>query len=365
MHIFEKELRSGLKILVKGFAKLPNKLSTPILSSLADIPNLIGLNRDMIAATTFWASPMRGLLERFEPQPSIGILLQGPIANEGDLVQVEKSIRLYQEIFPLSPIVVSTWESSRSLVERLVLAADIHLVFSSDPGSSFPSNINRQSVSTTAGLKELDKLGVEFSLKTRVDHRVTSPSALGYLKAVWSLYPNPNRIIASSYGSGRFRLYGWTEQLQFGRTSALLGYWDGLPTDSPHTTGDTTAEGTVLARLGLAVHETRLNVRYLARHGMTATWDWADHLRAFKGIFGIADSYELRHIQLGREKTVIDHVYPWNDDFTNVYERHTTFGEWLLYCQGGLEISPPKYELLVAAMKVPLSDQALLDSTLV
>lgn len=364
MHIFEKGLRNSLRIIVKCVAKLPDKIAVPILSSLATIPHWIGLNQDMVAATTFWASQIHGVPERFEPQPSVGVLIQGPITNEESVKQVEKSIQIYKELFPLSPIVLSTWESSRFLLERLAIDTEIHFVFSSDPGPSFPSNINRQSVSTSAGLKVLDQIGAEFALKTRVDHRVTSPSALAYLKSVWNLFPNPNRIIASSYGSGRFRLYGWTEQLQFGRTSALLRYWEGLPTESPHETVGTTAEAAALSRLGLAVHESRLNVRYLARHGFNAKWDWADHLSAIKGYFGIADSHELRHIQLGRENTVIDHVYPWNDDFTNLYERHTTFGEWLLYCQGFFEVRTPRNELLLAAMKVPPSDQAFLDASL-
>ena len=334
MHRYEKTFRNVLKSVVGGFTKLPSKLSTPILSAFSDIPTWIGLNRDMVATTTFWASSISDVAERFEPQPSIGILIQGPVTTDESVKQVQKSIDTYKALFPLSPIVVSTWESSRSLLERLALDAEIHFVFSSDPGPSFPSNINRQSVSTSAGLKELEQIGVEFTLKTRVDHRVTSPSAMAYLKAVWNLFPNPNRIIASSYGSGRFRLYGWTEQLQFGRTYALLRYWEGLPTETPHQTGGANAESTALSRLGLAVHESRLNVRYLARHGIVAKWDWVDHLSAFKRFFGIADSNELRHIQLGREKTVIDHVYPWNDEFTNTYERHVTFGEWLLYCQG-------------------------------
>jgi hypothetical protein len=365
MHSYEKALRIGLKLVIQGVTRLPNKLSTPILSALATVPHWIGLKRNLIGATTFWASPMNGVQERFEPQPSIGILIQGPLTDNESVRQVEKSIRIYKEIFPRSPIVVSTWDGSRSLVEQLVLDTDIHVVFSLDPGPSFPSNIDRQSVSTSAGLKELDKLGVEFALKTRADHRVSSPSALVYLKSVWSLFPNPNRIIASSYGSGRFRLYGWTEQLQFGKTAALLHYWDGLPTESPHEIAGATAESKALARLGLAVHESRLNVRYLARKGVIVKWNWEDHLSAFTGHFGIADSYELRHIQLGREKTVIDHVYPWNDDFTNLYERHATFGEWLIYCQGSVEVSTPMNALLVAAMKVPHSDLALLDASLV
>lgn len=362
MHRFEKALRGGLRFLVYGVSKLPNKISTPILASLADLPTWIGKASGMTAATTYWPSPFKGTPERHNSKSDFGILIQGPIGNGASVRQVFETIRLYQELFPLSPIVVSTWESSRALLENQIFDSEVHLVFSSDPGPSFPSNINRQSVSAYAGLKALENIGCDFALKTRVDHRVSSPSALVYLKAVWSLFPNPNRIIASSYGSGKFRLYGWTEQLQFGRTAALLLYWEGLPTETPHASGPVTVESSALARLGLAVHESRLNVRYLARQGISAKWDWADHLSAFAGYFGIADSHELRHIQLGRDKTVLDHVYPWNSDFTNLYERHSTFAEWLLYCHGTFELRPPTNELLIAAMKVPNSDLVFLDA---
>ncbi len=365
MHRFEKVLRSGLKLVVDGFSKLPNKISTPILASLSDFPTWIGKARGLTAATTYWPSPLEDATERYNSDSSIGILIQGPIGDAPSVQQVFETIRIYKELFPLSPIVVSTWESSRALLEQHVLDSNVHLVFSSDPGSSFPSNINRQSVSASAGLKILETIGCEFALKTRVDHRVLSPSALMYLKAAWSLFPNPNRIIASSYGSGKFRLYGWTEQLQFGRTAALSLYWEGLPTETPHVTVSANPERSALARLGLAVHESRLNVRYMARQGISAKWDWADHLSMFTRYFGIADSHELRHIQLGRDKTVLDHVYPWNNDFTNLYERHSTFAEWLLYCQGAFEVRPPTNVLLLAAMKVPNSDLVLLDAALV
>jgi hypothetical protein len=103
----------------------------------------------------------------------------------------------------------------------------------------------------------------------------------------------------------------------------------------------------------------------MERLGVNAEWNWGDHLRAFTKLFGIADSYELRHLQLGREKTVLDHVYPWNDNFTNLYERHVSFADWLLYSHSQFEVDAPSPELLLASMKVPPSDQALLYATLV
>lgn len=365
MHTLEIALRNAIRSSLKCLSKLPPRLATPILSSLGDIPHWIAGNRDMVAATTYWTNPLSDPVEQYSSSQVVGILLQGPIADTKSLTQLAATIKIYNHLFPLSPIVVSTWESSRALLEGYSFSEQTCFVFSTDPGPSFPSNINRQAVSTSAGLEVFTRMGVEFTLKSRVDHRVNSPKALSYLLALWNLFPNPNRIVSSSYGSGKFRLFGWTEQLQFGQTAALRAYWQGQPSANVHSTDISNDAEKHLAELALAVHESRLNVRYLERLDFQVKWDWQSHLQAFTDVFGIADSCELRHVQLGRERTVLDHVYPWNDDSTNAYEQHASFADWLLVKQGLEPVFKPSHELLKIAMKVPVGDQTHLQSLLV
>lgn len=365
MHPFESAGRRLLSAAVRNVVRLPRKLSTPAAQLLTEIPTLIASESGLAATTSYWEPGLADNFGAYAPKFSIGILIQGPISTKSTLAQVIETATQYRRLFGDINLVVSTWRSSEGLIKNSTLSDLADVVFSEDPGPSFPTNLNRQTVSTYAGLCRLKEKGVEYALKTRTDHRVTSSQALAYLEYLWTRQPNDIRIVVSSYGSGKFRLYGWTEQLQFAKIDALIKFWTGNPIETMHNVALADQQASRLAKLGLAVHETRMNVRYLNSLGIEAKWTWPDNLQILNAVFGIADSHTLKHVQLGRHTSVLDHVYPWNSPGVNKIEQHTSAADWLLSLAEYVDASSPSHEELTAAMKVPSSDLTKLNALFV
>ena len=127
-------------------------------------------------------------------QDQITFVIQGPIAlptkEVGGTKRLVASIRRH---YPKSKVVLSTWTGEN------VEGIDVDkIVFSRDPGSfpgmldgkDFPNNINRQILSTQAGLREVK---TEFALKLRSDLVMTRPLALKVLAH------RPARLTSSPY----------------------------------------------------------------------------------------------------------------------------------------------------------------------
>ena len=364
MHKLEAVLRKCLSRTIEFTDRLPARYGVPLLNVLLDIPEFAAKGKGFTAVTSYWdlSSPLSGDAGCLD----VGILIQGPVASVDKALEVEETVRLYRALFGDIPIVVSTWDSSISMLSRTALSEMCQIVYSEDPGNSFPTNIDRQAKSTSAGLARLAEIGCTFSLKSRVDHRIYAANSLKYLRSIWGLIPNEDRIVVSSYGTGKYRVYGATEQLQFGKIETLQKYWDGTPSKESHDviTGPN-GLSSALSFQSLAVHETRLNVRYLSRIGRQVSWTWLDHLEALKDTFAIADSLCLKHVQLGRPRSVLDHVYPWNSPKVNRIEEHLSFGDWLCLISSSNDVEAPGSFVLLEALKVPESDKERLQTLFV
>ena len=356
MRWIERALRNFLKSVCSAIWILPNRFAVPLANILVEVPKFISEPKGYDAVVSYL--PLMHSTSGTSAQ-NTAIIVQGPIEDSLAEARVLTTVEHYQGLFPGVTVVVSTWSGAK--VDLLKEVAGLVLVESDDPGSSYPSNIVRQQVSTYAGIAKAAELGVSHVAKTRVDHRLTDPGALAYLHALLRVAKSADSICVSSYGSGRYRLFGFTEQLQFGRTETLLEYWRGKP-DIPqvcklHGATDNTPS---LELLGSVVHETLLNVRYLERCGFKVEWTWASNLKALKSYFAIADSSSLGHLQLGRTRTVYNHVYPWNDKITNQIENHLQTSDWLALVEGLDSIGEPDNDLLLRAMKVPPKEVTLL-----
>lgn len=178
---------------------------------------------------------------------SISVVIQGPIdwttdknSYEGTTLTLTKSIRA---LMPLAEIIVSTWENEK--IEGLEFD---QVIFSKQPRTQgdwpgfAPSNVNRQIVSTCAGLKASKR---RYTLKVRSDMVVeglnfievfeekTSERKLDTLKnAVFDQI-----IVANNFSSRNTcailerlpdhpLLFHPSDHLQFGLTTDLLKLWD-------------------------------------------------------------------------------------------------------------------------------------------
>ena len=185
---------------------------------------------------TFTGRPVRAQrvdhLHKFDEHSDTAVVIQGPIIDEFDFTL--ESVKLYRNIFPVSPIILSTWSTESEEKLKKFGELGVHLVVSAVPERTGIGSHNLQMASSNAGLSYASKLGVDFAFKTRSDQRFHNPYAIGFLKACLRQFPmspttlhsQSQRIITTSLSSFAFRLYGLSDMLHFGKVEDLLLYWN-------------------------------------------------------------------------------------------------------------------------------------------
>jgi len=189
------------------------------------------------------------------------------------------NVRQTRRALPNADIIVSTWKGAelpRGLLADAVIESD-------DPGglpgikydSPKGNNVNRQIVSTLAGLRSVR---TPYVVKLRTDSSLEHAGFLDFAKALYQRDGTDRRIVGSSFFTLDptiferlpFHLSDW---FQFGRTERLLEYWDAPPvteTDASwydrerHAKGSTFFEQNFRARFAVEQH---LCMHFAARHG--------------------------------------------------------------------------------------------------
>lgn len=164
-------------------------------------------------------------------QEKIGLVLQGPIFKKNDFTLNTASYYLqnFEQIF----LVISTWESEDiSIFDGLQaeFTKRLKIIQNEEPEYSGIFNLNRQIISSAAGIKSLKESGIEISVKSRTDQRITNPLAFENLFTLYDIFNGQNedgkkKIIVSSFNTFKFRLYGLSDMFQFGRTDDLMKFW--------------------------------------------------------------------------------------------------------------------------------------------
>jgi hypothetical protein len=256
------------------------------------------------------------------------IVIQGSISGGSKFVV--ETILSYKSMFPGAEIVVSTWETSPGKDLDRVRATGVNVVTSSLPRTPGVGNSNLQIVSSEAGVRLSLKLGKEFTLKTRSDQRIYSPSAISLMKFLVQKFPLvhnlPNqlsRLVFTSTGTMLKRVYGLSDFLTFGKTLDVLKYWSITDEESPAYIN--------LARLSKypefsnpeIVPEVKICSQFLQRTGWKLEWTQEDWRRALIDRFLVLDAASL---DLYWNK-YSSREYLWrryDDDETDEF----TFGDW-------------------------------------
>lgn len=166
------------------------------------------------------------------PEPAdVAFVFQGRVGPD-EKATLTRLIGSLRELAPGCLIVVSTWADCAELVGTL--GADT-VVLSQDPGAlhsiradgKLDNNINRQIVSTRAGLMRCDR---PFSVKMRTDALLTSMGFLD-LYAKYGELGGTSRLLVPRLFTVDPELFERmpmhvSDWFQFGRTEALRRYWD-------------------------------------------------------------------------------------------------------------------------------------------
>ena len=169
------------------------------------------------------------------PPSDVSVVVQGPIYRvpnpRGGLNMTEHVLKSVRHALPGCEIILSTWDHE----DVSGLEYDV-LVRSPDPGPCDyfiqpNENVNRQTVSTLAGLKLATR---PLAVKLRSDCIIEYPSFLDYQHRYPERGPGPNlfrnKIVCSNMGTADFRkwriFFGLNDYFFFGNTDDLLLLWD-------------------------------------------------------------------------------------------------------------------------------------------
>ena len=161
----------------------------------------------------------------------ITFVVQGPIIPDVTL----SCLLSIRRNFPASSIILTTWkghDASSLIFDELVYSEDPGFFYYSDRAGERQNNVNRQIVSTLAGLQRVQ---TEYVFKIRTDFNITGDDFLQF----WNKFPlsDPaykifgNKILACSYfsrnPSSRMRFPFHPSDLAFfGRTADLIRLFD-------------------------------------------------------------------------------------------------------------------------------------------
>lgn len=274
------------------------------------------------------------------------IVLQGPLERRDNFTL--STIRLYKCLWPEAQVILSTWEGTptRDLSAAESLGAQI--VLSSDPANPGPFNTNRQIVTSNNGLRRARDQGATWALKTRTDQRVHHGAAIDFMKSLARLPskrlpPSASaRVVVPSLNTFKFRLYGITDQLQFGLISDLLNFWpadlDERPPDFSHRAPETPRE-----YAALRICEVLFTSKYLERTGWELNWTLLDSWESYASAFAIVDS------------SALDLLWPKYSTLEERWRRYTgispleevSFAEWWLLANGDITAMAARYDHLL------------------
>lgn len=168
--------------------------------------------------------PVKNLMNAIESK-DMSVVVQGAVASQtGEIIQKIRAL------FPLVEIILSTWEgqdTSGCDADRVVCSADPGC-FVQNPkiqGDGFYNNVNRQIVSTRAGLQAASR---RYALKTRTDIFINTGDWMRYFgrydKASPPVFFN-SRVLICNYYSRNPRVFAlpfhWGDWVFFGETEDL------------------------------------------------------------------------------------------------------------------------------------------------
>jgi len=239
--------------------------------------------------------------DRNFPNPygaNLAIVVQGPIVSE-KLITL-RIIQHYLVRYPEARVVVSTWENTVSAdiapFVKLSEQGKIRLILNSDPDMPGLFNLNRQIISSKNGLKSVLQ-DFEYAMKTRTDQVFVAPRFVNHLHTLLSLDPghpaDQSKIVISSLNTFAFRLYGYSDMFQFGKTKDLYDYWN-QPLDTREINELTRVSPNLEAEARKRVVEVYLNTNYLIRKlKKEPSYELNQSLSFIAEYFIVADAHSL------------------------------------------------------------------------
>jgi len=232
----------------------------------------------------------------------VAILMRGEVINNDEFTK--NTLKMYRINYPKAPIYLSTWDYciDNNLVSFLQ-NHNIKLIASKfkKPKVGYKNN-NLQITGNEKGLELIIKDNIKYSLSTRTDQRLYSTNILLYLKNLISIYPyekssnrdhQVNRLVAMSFDTFMFRLYGLGDMFLFGLTKDVYNYWNNSKDTRIFKKDFYNKPQSLKSIAKLRLVEVYFMTEFLKRNGHDINWSFKDHLEVLKKRFIIIDSHSL------------------------------------------------------------------------
>jgi hypothetical protein len=230
---------------------------------------------------------------------NFAIMMQGQVVEESNFTI--ETLKFYRSNFPAAILILSTWditEGDRRALEQL----EVHIIQNEKPENPGIANVNLQIVTSRAGVRAAQGLGVEYLLKTRTDQRVYHPSMDAYLFSLMEAFPltgnyqkQRDRLVGISLNTFKYRMYGISDMFLFGHIDDMALYWD-LPLDERRNTpAENQKAGRTWREFALwGVCEVYFCTNYLEKVGRKVSYSLADSYDALAEHFLIIDQDALQ-----------------------------------------------------------------------
>lgn len=226
----------------------------------------------------------------------IGIVMQGPIVSQHNFTI--ETIKMYKNMFEGQDveIILSCWSDENSSLIKKCKKLGVTVVKSDKITYSGRANLNYQIISSREGIKKAEELGCKYVLKTRTDQRFYKTDVFEFFLNMLEQYPLQGhsllkkRIIACSFNSFIYRLYGVSDMFLFGTVEDMIKYWD-IPFDNQSPEEWQNCSGLELFKSYCS--ETYITRAFLKNAGHIVKDNITDSLNVYANYFIFVDKEQL------------------------------------------------------------------------
>ena len=273
-----------------------------------------------------YAADYRAAQDSLKLPQVLTIMMQGPLKLEENFTL--ETLKIYQEIFPNCPIVLSIWETENTDEVQKIKDLGVNVLLNNPSVPKGLWNINYQILSTQNGLAYAKKLGAKYVIKTRTDQRFYETNIPEFLFNLLKVFPPYNdkkqktRLITLSMNTFKYRLYDISDMFLFGHIDDVIKFWS---CDFEKRTEFPECKNMMEFSRGRP-SEIYFTTEYLKKIGHKCEWTLQDSWLIYARYFCAIDA---NSVGLYWPK-YSNHVYRWRNFFgANPELEELTFKEWL------------------------------------
>ena len=266
----------------------------------------------------------------------VAILMRGQVIKSDDFTK--KTLKMYRYNYPKSPIFLSTWNNCiDSNFHTFAEKYSINLILTKfkSPKTGY-RNDNLQIIGNVRGLEEIIKKSIRYTLTTRTDQRFYNNNLLMYLKNIHSYYPylnsqNPKdkqieRLLAMSFDTFMFKLYGIGDMFLFGLSKDVFNYWNSEKDKRIFDTEENKNKiYTLKSQAKARISEVYFMTEFLKRNGHELKWTLHDYFQVIKDRFIIIDSASMDFFW--PKYTFFEERFK---DFEDIKYKEISYSDWIL-----------------------------------